>query len=176
MNLSTAALGSKLPKVLKNFTAYIDGFGHAGRVLEVEPPKLKLKTEELRAGGMDIPIEVDLGMEKLEATLTFAEVDPAVIKWFGNPESGNAKLVLRGVISAGLDNTPIIIELRGGFTELDPGSWKPGDKGSLKCRAAVRFYKLSIDGAEIVYIDIDNMVRRIGGIDQLEGQRKALGM
>ncbi|GHT98386.1 hypothetical protein FACS1894126_3800 [Alphaproteobacteria bacterium] len=59
-----------LPKILKNFNVFVDGRGYAGRVEEVSLPKLSLKTDEFLAGGMDAPIEIDLGMEKLEADLT----------------------------------------------------------------------------------------------------------
>ena len=61
-----------LPKILKNFNAFVDGRGYAGRIDEISLPKLSIKTEEHRAGGMDIPVAIDMGMEKLEAELTFS--------------------------------------------------------------------------------------------------------
>ena len=63
----------EMPRLLKNMNLFVDGRGYAGRVDEVENPKLSLKTEEHRAGGMDLPVEVELGMEKLEASLTFSD-------------------------------------------------------------------------------------------------------
>jgi len=48
-----------LPKILKNFNVFVDGRGYAGKIDEITLPKLTIKTEEYRAGGM--------GMEKLEA-------------------------------------------------------------------------------------------------------------
>ena len=41
-----------LPKILKNFSAFVDGRGYAGRVDEITLPKLTIKMEEYRAGGM----------------------------------------------------------------------------------------------------------------------------
>ncbi|WP_410541965.1 phage major tail tube protein [Wolbachia endosymbiont (group A) of Portevinia maculata] len=64
-----------LPKILKNFNVFVDGRGYAGKIDEITLPKLTIKTEEYRAGGMDIPINIDMGMEKLEADFTFAEYD-----------------------------------------------------------------------------------------------------
>ena len=49
-----------MTKILKNFNLFVDGRGYAGRTEEVTPPKLTIKTEELRAGGMDAPISIDL--------------------------------------------------------------------------------------------------------------------
>ena len=63
----------ELPRVLKNMNLFVDGRGYAGRIDEIQLPKLTLKTEEHRAGGMDLPVEIDLGMEKLEAELTIAD-------------------------------------------------------------------------------------------------------
>ena len=56
-----------MAKILKNFNLFVDGRGYAGKAEEVTPPKLTIKTEEFRGGGMDVPAAVDMGMEKLEA-------------------------------------------------------------------------------------------------------------
>jgi Phage tail tube protein FII len=62
-----------LPKILRNFNVFVDGRGYAGKIDEITLPKLTIKTDEYRAGGMDIPINIDMGMEKLEADFTFSE-------------------------------------------------------------------------------------------------------
>ena len=62
-----------MSKILKNFNLFVDGRGYAGRAEEVTPPKLTIKTEEIRNGGMDAPISVDLGMEKLECQFILIE-------------------------------------------------------------------------------------------------------
>ncbi|SMG63879.1 Phage major tail tube protein, partial [methanotrophic bacterial endosymbiont of Bathymodiolus sp.] len=56
-----------LDDILKNMALFVDGRGFAGNVEELTLPKLTLKTEEFRNGGMDAPIEVEMGMEKLES-------------------------------------------------------------------------------------------------------------
>lgn len=58
-----------LPKILKNFNVFVDGRGHAGKIDEIMLPKLTIKTEEYRAGGMDIPINIDMGWRNLKQTL-----------------------------------------------------------------------------------------------------------
>ena len=165
-----------LPKKLKNFTAFVDGHGYLGRVTEIETPKLSLKMEEYRAGGMDAPVELDMGMEKLETTLTFAEYDDAIFKKFGLTNGNSVPLTLRGVRENDASTDEIIIVLKGGYKELDTGSWKAGDEASLKASVACRYYKLTIGGKTLVEIDVENMVRKIGGVDQLAKQRKALGI
>jgi hypothetical protein len=156
-------------------TAFVDGRGYVGRVEEVETPKLAMKMEEFRAGGMDAPVDLAMGMEKLETALTFAEYDPELYGQFGLVDGNAVSLTLRGARENDTGTDAIIINLRGGFKELDSGSWKPGDKGTLKASVSLRYYKLTIDAKELVEIDIENMVRTINGTDQLAAQREALG-
>lgn len=166
----------QLPKKLKNYTCYVDGIGYAGRVAELEPPKLTLKTEEFRGGGMDFPVDMDMGMEKLEATLTFAEYLADLFAQLGLVNGQLTAVTLRGAIQEKGDAEEVIISLRGMFKEMDPGSWKAGDDSTLKAVINAHYYKLTIGGKEIVEIDSESMVRIINGTDQLASHRKALGL
>ena len=165
-----------IPKILKNFNAFVDGRGYAGRVDEVVLPKLTVKTEEHRAGGMDAPVEIDMGMEKLECELTFAEYDIELFRLFGLVDGNSVAVTLRGAMQADGDAEKIVVNLQGSFRELDSGTWKAGDKATLKCMMAVRTYKLAIDGDEVVNIDVDNMTRIINGDDEMESIRDAIGI
>ena len=53
-----------LPAKLKNFNLFNDGQNYIGQVAEVVPPKLTAKMEEWRGGGMDIPVDIDLGSKR----------------------------------------------------------------------------------------------------------------
>lgn len=165
-----------MPKILKNFNLFVDGRGYAGRAEEVSPPKLTLKTEEFRGGGMDAPAVIDLGMEKLEASFSLVEYDPEILKQFGLVSGNSVQLTLRGALVDDNTTTPMVIGLRGMFTELDMGKFKAGDKATLQCSVACRYYSLEIDGQSIAEIDVDNMVRKIDGQDVLADIRSALGM
>lgn len=165
------------PRILKNMNLFVDGRGYAGRVDEIELPKLSLKTEEHRAGGMDLPIEVELGMEKLESNLTISDYDPEVFKLFGLLDRQDTPVTVRGAIQRqGETAQAVVIALRGGWKEIDSGTWKPGDKSTLKVAVAVNYFKLTIAGQEIVEIDAINLVRKVGGVDQMADIRNAIGM
>lgn len=165
-----------LPRKLKKFTAWVDGTGYLGKVQELEPPKLSLKTEEYRAGGMDAPVEIDMGMEKLEANATFAEYSPELFEKFGVVEGKDVPFTFRGAIRANAEADEVILEMRGRIRELDTGTWKAGDDSTLKIAIALRYYKVTIAGEEVIEIDPVNMIRKIGGVDQLETERSALGI
>ncbi|NCB40458.1 MAG: hypothetical protein EOM80_16990, partial [Erysipelotrichia bacterium] len=78
-----------------------------------------------------VPIQIDLGMEKLEAELTFAEYDPDLFRLFGLTDNSGIAFTLRGGLQSAASTESVVINLRGILTELDPGSWKPGDKLNL---------------------------------------------
>lgn len=165
-----------LPKILKNFNAFVDGRGYAGRIDEIILPKLSIKTEEYRGGGMDIPVAIDMGMEKLEAELNFAEYDSELFRLFGLVDGNGVSITLRGGLQGIGEAEAIVINLRGQFKELDLGNWKPADKAKLKCTISIRYYKLTIDLRELIEIDAENMIRKINGIDQMSSLRSALGI
>ncbi len=166
---------STLPKILKNYVAYIDGFGYAGKAPELKLPQIKLKTTDYEAGGMAGPVEVDMGVvEKMEADVTFAEYNTMAMKQLGNP---NTSITFRGAQEGdAAEAEPVIVTMRGLFKEIDPGSWKPGDKTAVKCTVAVKYLKVTVGSEEIFEIDNENMIRRINGKDQMAAIRRALGL
>ncbi len=165
-----------MTKILKNFNLFVDGRGYAGRAQEVNPPKLTIKTEELRAGGMDAPVSIDLGMEALECSFTLVEYDPELIKQFGLISGNAVQVTLRGALVDNDTTTPMVICLRGMYKEMDFGAFKAGDLSTLKCSVACRYYSLEIGNNKVVEVDIDNMTRVIDGTDQMAEIRAALGI
>jgi P2 family phage contractile tail tube protein len=163
--------------VLKNINLFVDGRGYAGQVEELTPPKLTLKTEEFRAGGMDAPLELTMGMEKLEADFTLISYDRDVLAQFGVAEGFNVPFVMRGALES-LDGTvrPVVITLRGKIKELDSGTFKPGEKPSLKVTMALGYYRMEHGSTTVHEIDVENMVRVVNGVDALAQTRAALGL
>ena len=164
-------------KLRKDINLFIDGRGYAGKVTEFDPPKLTVKMEEYRAGGMDAPIEVDMGMEKLEAMLTLADIDADALKLFGIVKGARAPMTLRGG-QQGRDGTveALAHHLRGRVKEVDWGTWKPGEVSPVKLSVALDYYKFEVAGETVHEIDIENMVRIIDGVDQMAEMRQALGL
>ena len=163
--------------VLRNINLFVDGQGYAGKVLELNPPKLVIKTEEYRAGGMDAPVDIDLGLEKLQADFTMGSVDGEILKRWGVIAAPAIPVSFRGALQSE-DGTvkAAEIRMRGRIIEVDWGTWKPGERAQTKYMMTPRYYFASIHGQTIHEIDIDRMVRIIDGVDQLAEQRAALGI
>lgn len=164
------------PKVLQGFNVFVDGRGYAGKATEVVLPKLTVQAEEFRAGGMDAPVELDLGMEKLECTFTLGDYSPDAIRYFGLGHNDEVAVTFRGALGLG-DGlvVPVAVQCRGMVKELDNGSWKPGEKLEQKYSVALKYYRYSQAGETIHEIDVENMTRVINGKDMLLAARAAIG-
>ena len=166
-----------LPATLKGFSAFIDGRGYLGKLSGGALPKLAIKTEEWRDGGMDAAIELDMGMGPMEMPLTFGEYSPDILALFGLLGGRTTIMMLRGSAEDEAGRVSAIeCACRGLFKEMDPGSWSAGGKAELKVTGSLRFYRLTIDGRLLHEIDPENVVRIIDGVDQLAARRAALGV
>lgn len=159
---------------LKNFNLYIDGFGYAGNVDEVQLPAINVTAEDYRAGGMDAPIEIDMGMEKLEATFKVSKFDKNLLAKFG---ARNIPFVLRGALED-LDGTvtPLVVNLTGSIHGQETDAATPGTLVAMTFRFAAHAYTYRL-GDEIIHdIDVLNMKRVINSVDRLAAIRGAIGL
>ena len=167
-----------LPNKLKFFNVTIDGVGYIGQAKEVGLPKLSMKAEAYRSGGMPGEVDIDLGIEKLEMELTFGGPIEEIYRTFGDPVL--ASRLIRFVGSYQREDTGDVAAVevvgRGRWTEIDPGSAKAGDDTEFKPKASLSYYKLVIDGVEEVEIDMINLIYKTGGVDRYAEHRKALGL
>ena len=162
---------------LKNLNLIVLGRGYAGDVAEFDPPKLALTMDEDRPGGLDAAVKVPMGMEPLTAMFTTLSVDGELMRRWGLGGGQRTPVELRGALEGdGGRVRAVVYTLEGDFSEVDPGTWKPGEKTNIKYTAELRYYKLTIGGVVEHEIDVPNMVRIIGGVDQLAAQREALAI
>ncbi|MCZ6913071.1 MAG: phage major tail tube protein [Rickettsia endosymbiont of Ixodes persulcatus] len=168
----------KVPHTLKNFNLFIAKAGasqesFAGLITELTLPKLSIKTEEFRAGGMDAPIPIEVGMESLNCDFSLAEYNEATLELFGFFDY-ETSLTFLGAFDDGTALKPTAVKLNGVIKETDFGSWKMGSLVTLKASFVATYYQLTIGGKEKIEIDIRNMVRKINGTDQLGGWKSAI--
>jgi P2 family phage contractile tail tube protein len=166
------------PRILKNFNLFIMGRGNAGRVDELELPEISVKTDDHRAGGMDMETEVDMGLEKLAAKFKISDPDAEILKLVGLTGSNSARLTARGSFVRDTDRArvAVVAEFVGRIKKGSFGTWKSGDKSGQEYEMSCNYYRLTIGDEEIYEIDNENMIRRIGGVDQLAGIRADIGL
>lgn len=165
-----------IPKVLKNFNLFVDGRGFAGLCDEVTLPELAITTVDHRAGGMDGVAKLDMGWEAMELGFKLAEHSPVVFRQLGLVNQAAVQVTFRAAMVNDSEVEAYVIHARGMYQSVNLGSTSLGDKQPLEATLALRYFRLSIGGEDYVEVDVDNMVRKIMGVDQLEAQRNALGM
>lgn len=169
-----------LPRKLKHLNIFVDGDNWIGVAEEFTPAKLSMKTEEYRGGGMPGSVEINMGLDggALNTEFTFGGYEAALLKKM-HAAKIDAVLV-RFAGSFQRDDTgevvPVEIVQRGRIKEIDSGNMKTGDNTQMKVSMLNTYYKVIVNGEELVEIDIVNMIHKVNGVDMMEAHRKAIGL
>ncbi len=166
-----------LSNIMRNFVVWLDGEGKLGSGDTCKIPELRLRLEEYRGGGMDIPLEVELGMEKLESEFTLNGVDPQIFKLFGLAPGVNKAYTIRGHL-AGEDGATraVVVNMRARIKSIVADTWEAGAKTRMTVGLAVDYMKMKHAADVLLEVDPTNGVRVINGVDQLQEQRLNLGL
>lgn len=167
-----------LPSNLKNFNLYADGESLMGVAEEITLPKLARKMEEYEAAGMAGPVDIDMGAEKMVLDWTCAGLVFSAIKQFGAAKPDALMLRYSGAYQREDTGVTHAVEIvvRGRHAEIDMGTAKIKDKTVTKIKTSLAYYKLIVDGEELIEFDALGMIFRVNGKDLLEDQRKAVGL
>lgn len=167
-----------LPRKLKNFNVFNDGESYVGLAKEITLPKLGRKMEGWRGAGMNGEVDIDMGHEKLELEHTYGGLQRQAFEQWGITRIDGVLLRFAGAYQR--DDTgdvdAVEVVMRGRHREIDPGKSKAGDDTEIKVVSSLTYYKLSINGAVVVEIDLVNMIEIINGEDVLAAQRAAIGL
>lgn len=163
--------------ILKYLNLIVDGRGYAGKIEEYSPPDLQLSTEEFRGGGMDAPVDIDMGQEKMTCSFVLTSYDADVLALWGIKDGSAVQLTARGSLES-LDGTskPVAHHMTGKLTHVARGTWGSGKKPSLTCTVSLRYYREVHNQRTINEIDVINMVRIVDGVDQLAAHRANIGL
>ncbi|KAF1072692.1 MAG: hypothetical protein GAK45_00127 [Pseudomonas citronellolis] len=169
-----------MPRKLKNMNLFNDANSYLGVCKSVTPPKLARKTEAYRGGGMNGPVKADLGFsdDGLQVEFTLGGLDVIAIKQFSATTLASVPLRWAGAYQQDDTGAVVAVEIvaRGRIEEIDMGEAKPGEDTEHKYTVTCSYYKLTVDGAEILEIDLLNFIEKVNGTDMLEAQRKAIGI
>lgn len=166
-----------LPRKLKHFNVFLDGESWLGLVPEITLPELARKLEEYRGGGMEGPVSIDMGQEKLELDFVTsfdarlfrkygaAKIDAVLLRFAGSWQRDDT-----GEVSA------VEIVTRGRIAKMDAIGAKAGDDSPQKVKLALTYYKVTVDNQVLLEIDLVNFIFNVDGEDALAAHRAALGI
>lgn len=169
-----------LPKKLKNLNLFNDGNSYIGQIASATLPELARKMESWRGGGMNGSVKVDHGMadDGLQFEWKLGGLDITVLNQFGITDASGVQLRFAGAYQR--DDTgevsAVEVVVRGRHEKIGFGDAKPGDDTETSITTTCTYYKLTVDGATVIEIDLLNMVEIVNGNDRLADQRRAIGL
>lgn len=166
-----------LPRTIKAYLAWINGSPMIGKVAEFDPPELKEKEADYRAGEMVGEIAVSLGIDKMESSIVFEEIPEEALNTFGICKHNEVRLrVTASEESEDCDFSQQEWMLVGRWNSIKPDKLKAGDMTKCTCKLRVAEFTESRNGKELVFIDVAKGIWRSGGEDRTAERRKALGL
>lgn len=166
-----------LPRKIKNMNLHADGVGHLGVVSEFSMPKLAVKLEDWRGGGMLGPLGIDMGLEKIEPEFTLGGLADTALRQFGAATHDAAALRFSGAFQDDSTGAWSAVEAhcRGRYAEIDFGKAKPGDDTEHKYKMACSYYRLVVQGQDWIEVDFLNAVFIVFGQDRYAEMRAIIG-
>ncbi len=171
-------MAKKLPPVLKNFNVFVDSDSYAGLAKSITLPEIVKKTEDYRAAGMIADISLDLGFEKLEATITYTGVDSRHFSQLAT--CGVSDLPIRFVGAYTSQDTCELISrdvyMRGMITTLPLGELTLGEINEQELTYSVTYLKVVDNGVTLLEIDAVNGVYVVNGVNKTSEINQLLGL
>ncbi|WP_174769736.1 phage major tail tube protein [Paraburkholderia bonniea] len=167
-----------MPRKLKGFMLFHNGSNFMGQVKEVTLPKLSRKMEDYQGGGMGGPIQIDFGQEAIQIEWTCGGFMSEVIEQYGVTKHDGVLLRFAGGYQREDQGSYDAIEIviKGRHKEIDFGTAKPKEDTDLKITTVASYYKLSMNGVDLIEMDFINMVEKNNGTDLLAKLRTAIGL
>mgnify|MGYP001430088195 CR=1 FL=1 len=161
-----------------NANVYLDDNNHLGKALEVEVPKITEKVTEHQTLGMIGPVELFQGIEKMEMKIKWAAFHQDLLSTM-SPTGAN-KLTIRAAQHTYQDGSVVGTKsIRcvavGRLKEIAPSTLKPGE-ADIETTFAIDYYKKTIDGVDVVEVDIPNYIYKVNGFDIYASVRESLGI
>ena len=169
-----------LPHKLKNLMLFNDANIYRGLVKSVTLPALGRKMEAYRGGGMNGPVKADLGFsdDGIQFEWKTGGLDLISLRQFGAVNASSVALRFSGPYqqddTGETSNVEVVV--RGRHETIEMGDAQPGEDTEHSMTTTCSYYKLTVDGEEIIEIDLLNFVEKVNGVDMLEKHRTGMGI
>lgn len=163
--------------ILNNYTLFIDGGPEVGNCDSFTGPTLAITEEDFRAAGLDLPVSVDQGMEKMQCRYTMHGQSQSSLARFGLATGVNTIVKVKGAVKDTVTGVPAAVyhTCTGKIVSVEPAEWRAGQKAGVTVTMTLIAYMQTYNGVPVIDIDVLNYRRVIGGVDQLAAQRVILG-
>ena len=160
---------------LIDINLFADGYGYAGEVQSLTPPIIEEVVEEFSGGGFGGVIDIPMDrVNKPEASWVVTKHDENLPSLIGR----NNKPVKFRCLAVDEDGNriPVHYEMRGRVTSHDEGELTAGGTNAITQRMSVQKYTKTVNGVEVLHLDIKGRILRFNGVDVWADARRALGI
>lgn len=166
----------KLPRQLKDMNVFGAGQSFLGECTAFTRPKLTMKTEAHRGGGMLGEAKLNMGLEALEVTHKYGGDIPELNREFGASEIDASQVRFVGAYQNDESGAPDVVEItvRGRHEEIDAGDDEIGSKSGTTYKTACVYYKQTRNDVVEYEIDMLAGVFIVGGVDRWAEIRTAI--
>ena len=162
-----------------NANVYVNGNSILGQAEEVKVPEVKHKGSEHKALGLMGSPEFFAGIDKLEATIKWNSFYADTLKLFADPFTSLSLQVRASLEEYGSTGRtaekPVVIYLTAQSSNFPSASFKQHDNVDVESTLRCTYYKMVIDGKDIIEVDIMANIYKVGGVDMLAGYKANIG-
>lgn len=138
---------------------------------EYTPPAISVTKTAIRTGAQDAPTPVDDGLEELTCQVKFYGFDANMLASLGFVSGNDARFTAyQGYIAEGRA-TGSVEQINGFVSAVTPDA--RGNAGlsenAMTVDIAIKYYKKSYEGRDIIEIDTESFMRKVNGVDMFTG-------
>lgn len=159
---------------------YINGTSAHGQAQEVDLPEIPYNKSDYKALGLIGVLKFFNGFDALEATIKWNYPENDIQIACANPYQSivlqvrsNKCVYSGGTISS---QEPVVVDLKATPATHGLGSFKAKEDTDLSTKLDISYLKETVNGQELIEIDIENNIFRINGVDQLAAYKQNLGI
>jgi P2 family phage contractile tail tube protein len=163
--------------ILLDFTVWLRDQGMIGESPSFQPPEIRIQTEEFRGGGMDMAVEIPMGIEKINFDFDVHVWNPLIFNELGyGPNSMNVPLMFRGYLQTpnGAEKS-VIITTECLIKEIKSSKVQPGKKTELTVSCAAHYYQHTVENEVLNEISAFDKTFIVDGVDRSKRARQILG-
>lgn len=156
-----------LPAASVSYNAFVEGIGFLGKVEDFKEPTVKTQKADTPQGiKQDIRV-----LEPLEAEININSINKVAYQAMQKFEK--AKFVVKESVVEDGKTVSVMHTMVGSF-DVEENSTKVKEAKKKNIKIYPIQYTKEIDGNEVIFVDLENMIARIDGKDILEDIRNAI--
>jgi phage tail tube protein FII len=159
-------------QVTTSINAFVDGYPMGAKLINHTPPVIDFNVVLIEGGATGGETEVPTTLKAMRHVLTIGDADPVVLGKLGLRTGVKTSFsILESTANTDGVKIPQQYLSEGKIIRYEEGETNVKNRKSVTVELAVDVYTKSVAGVPVVQIDNENMIRIIGGTDELALER-----